>query len=142
MTKLNPWGNELINDYESLFKEFGLQHVSPELLKKLSSSKYFRRGLTFAHRDLDKFVAASERGEPLAVMSGIKPSSEFHLGSKMTAEEIIFFQKTFGARAFYCIADFEAYADNGLTFEQSFENAVDNVSDLLALGLDKKNLFR
>ncbi len=141
MQKLNPWGNDLINDYDSLFKEFGLQHLSPELLKKLSSSKYFRRGLVFAHRDLDKFVAASERGEPLAVMSGIKPSSEFHLGSKMTAEEIIFFQKIFGARAFYCIADFEAYADNGLNFEQSYEFAVDNVSDLLALGLDKKNLY-
>jgi len=33
----------------------------------------------------------------------------------------------------------EAYADNGLTLEQTHDTAISNVADLLALGLDEKN---
>ncbi|VVB67739.1 Tryptophan--tRNA ligase [Candidatus Norongarragalina meridionalis] len=137
--EINPWGSELIKDYEGLFTEFGLQHVPEELRKRLSESRYFRRGIVFAHRDFDAFVKSADKKEKIAVMSGIKPSSEFHLGSKMTAEEIIFLQKTFKAKAFYCVADNEAYADNGMTYGETAPLAVDNVADLLALGLDEKN---
>ncbi len=141
MEKLNPWGNDLVQDYDKLFSEFGLQKLSPELLKTLSESKSFRRGLIFAHRDFDKFALAAQAGKKTAVITGIKPSSDFHLGSKMTAEEIIFLQRKFKSKLFYAIADLEAYADNGISLEQSHENAIDNVADLLALGLDEKNAF-
>ena len=76
-----------------------------------------------------------------AAMSGIKPSSDFHLGSKLTAEELIFLQQEFGAKVFYAVANLEAYADNGLSLEESRKNAVVNVADLLALGLDPKNAY-
>ena len=51
-------------------------------------------------------------------MSGIKPTGEFHLGTLMTARQVISFQQM-GATAFYCIADIEAYEDNGIPFEES-----------------------
>ena len=58
-------------------------------------------------------------------MSGIKPSGPFHVGSKMTAEEIVYFQNLSSkAMAFYCIADYEAYADNRQSLEDSFGIAV------------------
>jgi tryptophanyl-tRNA synthetase len=50
-------------------------------------------------------------------------------------EEVIYFQQQ-GARAFYCIADIEAYEDNRIPFERSQKYAVGNVADLLALGFD------
>jgi tryptophanyl-tRNA synthetase len=131
----------LVRDYDDLFEKFGLQRVSDGLRRKFSENRLFRRGIVFAHRDFDKFVAAAEAGKLVAVMSGIKPSSEFHLGSKLTAEEIVFFQKRFRAPVFYCVADYEAFADNALSYEQSASLAVDNVADLLALGLDEKNAF-
>ena len=139
--ELDPWSNQLVSDYDYLFNEFGLQRLSPALVKKLGQHRLYRRGIVFAHRDLDKYVAAAESGKPSAVMTGIKPSSEFHLGSRMTAEQIIHLQKQFNSKVFYAIADVEAYADNGLSFEQSHQNAVDNVADLLALGLDEDNTF-
>lgn len=139
--ELDPWSNQLVSDYDYLFNEFGLQRMSPALVKALSGHRLYRRGIVFAHRDLDKFVAAADAGKKSAVMTGIKPSSEFHLGSRMTAEQIIYLQKTFGSKVFYAIADVEAYADNGLSFEDSHHNAVDNVADLLALGLDADNTF-
>jgi tryptophanyl-tRNA synthetase len=70
-------------------------------------------------------------------MSGIKPDGTFHLGNKMTADDMIFFQSlSKKARVFYAIADVEAYNDNGLSLQQSSKIAVQNVADILALGLD------
>jgi tryptophanyl-tRNA synthetase len=140
--EMDPWGSELV-DYSKLFSEFGMQRMDEGGLRKaasvLSKSRLFRRNIIFAHRDFDKFFADWEKGIPVAAMSGIKPSGEFHLGSKLTADELIFMQKAFGARVFYSIADLEAYADNGISLKESAKNAVLNVADLLALGLDPKN---
>ncbi|MCX6777721.1 MAG: tryptophan--tRNA ligase [Candidatus Micrarchaeota archaeon] len=140
MEEIDPWGNGLV-EYANLFREFGMQKISPETAKRLAKSRLFRRGIIFAHRDFDRFIQAHDKGEPVAAMSGIKPSGEFHLGSKMTAEELIFMQKEFGAKVFYAIADLEAYADNGLGLAEGAENAVSNVADMLALGLDTKNAY-
>ncbi len=141
MTSFNPWGSEL-PEYGKLFSEFGMSRLEgPKFESLMPKHRLFRRGLIFAHRDLDKFVDANRQKKQIAVMSGIKPSSEFHLGSKMTAEELIFFQKEFGAKVFYCIADLEANADNGISLEESHNTAVSNVADLLALGLDAKNAY-
>jgi tryptophanyl-tRNA synthetase len=78
--------------------------------------------------------------EEYAVMSGIKPTGEFHLGTLQTAREVIYFQQH-GAKAFYCIADIEAYEDNHIPFERSKKYAIGNVADLLALGFDPKKGF-
>lgn len=131
---VDPFGDSTIKNYEKLFKEFGIEPLDP-LLKKIKKPHMFmRRGIDFAHRDLGKFLSSKNR----AVMSGIKPTGEFHLGSKMIAEKIIYFQKEFRARAFYAVADIEAYEDNGIPFEESGKIAVDNVADTLALGLDPR----
>jgi len=134
---IDPFGESKIQNYEKLFKEFGIEPLKP-LLKKIKSPHMFmRRGIDFGHRDFDKFLESKNR----AVMSGIKPTGEFHLGSKMIAEKIIYFQKEFGAKAFYAVADIEAYEDNGTPFEQSAKIAIDNVADVLALGLDAKRAY-
>ena len=139
---IDPFGTSLITDYSRLFKEFGLKPITEEILKRIKNpSRYLRRGITFAHRDFDKFLDAFEKGEPIAVMSGIKPSNEFHLGSKMTADEIIYYQKEFKAKVFYCIADLESLVDNQIPLEEAKKIAISNVADILALGLDPKNAF-
>ncbi len=136
--QIDPWASEQSFDYGKLFSEFGMSKISPELASRLGF-RLARRGVMFAHRDLELWLKDAEAGKPVATISGIKPSSEFHLGSKLTADELIFFQKKYGAKVFYCIADLEAYADNGLTLEQTHDTAISNVADLLALGLDEKN---
>lgn len=133
---IDPFGTSVISDYSHLFEEFGIQSISTVLGKITNQSRYLRRGIDFAHRDLDKWLK-----NPEAAMSGIKPTGEFHLGSKMTAEELIYFQKEFGAKVYYCIADIEAFADNGISLEEGHEFAVGNVADLLALGLDPDNAY-
>ncbi|MCX8196758.1 MAG: tryptophan--tRNA ligase [Candidatus Micrarchaeota archaeon] len=138
--KIDPWSSTQAFDYLRLFEQFGLSHISDELSAK-ANFHLIRRQVIFAHRDFDLWLKDALEGKPVAVMSGIKPSSEFHLGSKLTADEMIFFQKKFGAHVFYSIADLEAFADNNLSLEESFSFAVSNLADFLALGLDPKKSF-
>ncbi|HQT44772.1 MAG TPA: tryptophan--tRNA ligase, partial [Candidatus Micrarchaeota archaeon] len=126
---------------ERLISQFGLEKITPQIREAIGKCNFTDRNLLIAHRDLGAFLDSAKKKKPVAVLSGIKPSGSFHLGTKMTAEEMIFFQQRFGAKLFYCIADLEAYADNGLPLEKSKENALSNIADLLALGLDEKNSY-
>ena len=95
------------------------------------------RGIDFGQRDLARVIDAIDHNKPYAVMSGIKPDGAFHLGNKMTADDMVYFQGlSKKATVFYSIADVEAYADNGLSFEETSKIAVKNVADMLALGVD------
>jgi tryptophanyl-tRNA synthetase len=137
-TKLDPFGTSVIENYESLYRrEFGILPFQPFLSKLSNPSPGMRRGVIFGHRDFERVMKTMEEKKEFAVMSGIKPSGEFHLGTLMTALEVIYFQQQ-GGIAFYCIADVEAYEDNNLPFEQSEKIAVSNVADLLTLGFDPK----
>lgn len=139
---IDPFGTSTVYDYDRLFADLGLKPIDKNILGKIKHpSRSLRRGIDFAHVDFDKFIEASRSKKNIAVMTGIKPTNDFHLGSKMSAEEVIYFQKEFGAKVFYSVADIEGMIDNGLSLEEQHKIAVDNVADLLALGLDSKNAY-
>jgi tryptophanyl-tRNA synthetase len=140
---LDPFGQTSIENYDYLYEEFGIQPFKPLLQDIPEATAAMRRGVVFGHRDFDRILKAMKLHEGFAVMSGIKPTGDFHLGSLITAREVIYFQQQ-GATAFYCIADVEAYEDNGVPFEKSEKTAVVNIADLLALGfnLDKGYIYR
>jgi len=77
---MDPWGSELLQDYEHLFKEFGMQKIDDALLSKIKNpGRLLGRRIIFAHRDFDKWLKDWSEKKPVAVMSGIKPTGEFHL---------------------------------------------------------------
>ena len=134
---LDPWGTSAVKDYARLQEEFGIEPVAPLLPRFKKLSPHLSRGIDFGQRDLSRVIDAVEKNKPYAVMSGIKPTGDFHLGTKMTADDMIYFQSlSKKGIVFYSIADIEAYADNGLSFAQTAKTAVRNVADMLALGLD------
>ncbi len=137
---INPWGSEVVNA-EKLFSEFGLQKISDNIREFFMEELLFERGLIIAHRDFDKYLREFKNGKKIAVMSGIKPTGMYHMGSLQAAQEIVMLQKRLNAKVFYSIADLEAYADNGLTYEKSHENAISNIADLLAIGFDEKQAY-
>jgi tryptophanyl-tRNA synthetase len=134
---LDPWGTTVVEDYNHLYEEFGIEKFKHLLSKIPNPSMYMRRGIIFGHREFDRVLETMKQGGDFAVMSGIKPTGDFHLGTLMTARQIIYFQQQ-GAQAFYAIADIEAYEDNRLPFKETEKLAVGNVADLLALGFDPK----
>jgi len=137
---LNPWGTSKIDDYDRLCKEFGIERFDEVPDEVLMSSKYFRRHIIFGHRDFGVILAAIKENRPWAVMSGIKPSGSFHLGTFTTASEIVALQQM-GAKAYYCIADIEAWQDNGISFKESAPIAIDQLADVLTIGLDPARAY-
>lgn len=135
--KIDPWGTTVLmeEDYIKLIKEFGISEIDEVARQKLYENRFIRRKIIFGHRDLELAFKAIEANQPWAVMSGIKPSGPFHIGTLTTALEIIEFQKM-GAKAYYCVADIESWEDNGITYEEAEPYAIDNIADVLALGLD------
>jgi tryptophanyl-tRNA synthetase len=135
--RLDPWGETSVDNYERLHSEFGIERMDSVLPRFKSPSLHMRRGIDFGQRDLGRILDAIDNNKPFAVMSGIKPTGVFHLGTKMTADDMIYFQSLSDkATVFYAIADVEAYNDNGLSLNESAKIAVQNVADILALGLD------
>ena len=140
---LDPWGTSHVKNYDRLMKQFGIEPLTSELAKRLPyQHRLIRRKLIFGHRDLEAMVRAIESGVEYAVMTGIKPSGEFHLGTKLTSEEFVYFVSLSPkARGFFAIADLEAYADNKIPLEESYRIALGNLMDMLALGLDPKRVY-
>jgi tryptophanyl-tRNA synthetase len=135
--RLDPWGTSTVKDYSRLQSEFGIEPVAPLLPRFKNPSPHLSRGIDFGQRDLGRILDAVDKNKPYAVMSGIKPTGDFHLGTKMTADDMVYFQSlSKKGTVFYAVADVEAYADNGLSFEQTAKIATRNVADILALGLD------
>ncbi len=140
--KLDPWSSRGIDDeeIERLISEFGIERLEEIMRQSLIKNRFVRRKIIFGHRSLSDIFKAIEKKQPWAVISGIKPSGPFHLGTLTTALEIVEFQKM-GGKAYYCIADIESWEDNGITYEEAEEDAVDNLADILALGLDPDNAY-
>ena len=135
--KIDPFGNSVIENYEEVMKEFGISKLDS---KTMPDSMLIRRNIVFAHRGLKTVMEAKEKGKDFAVMTGIKPSNYFHLGSKLVAEQLKYFQGL-GGKLFYCVADLECLVTNKISLEEQHEIAIDNVADLLALGIDPNNAY-
>ncbi|MFX1571132.1 MAG: tryptophan--tRNA ligase [Promethearchaeota archaeon] len=135
--RIDPWGASALEDedYSRLIKEFGIEKIDAITREQFKKNRFIRRRIIFGHRDLNLIYKAIEKGQPWSVMSGIKPSGAFHLGTSTTALEIVEFQRM-GGKVYYGIADIESWEDNGIPWEDAEETAVDNIADILAFGLD------
>ncbi len=131
-----------ITDYERAMSEFGIQDISKivDSLEDTMIHKYLRRGLMFGHTDAEKIFEAARKKEPFAIMTGIKPTGQYHIGSLITCNEVLYFQ-LLGGKVFFCIADMESYLHNGLPLEKAHQIAIDNIADILALGLDIEKTY-
>ncbi len=139
MNRLDPWSVSDVKDYSKLIEEFGMSPID-DFKKRFDSFHYIRRGIIFGHRDLGLIASAMDSGKPFALMTGLMPSGRFHLGHKMVADEIIWFQGL-GAQVFICAADVESYLMRDINFEKARETALEEyLINYLALGLSEKNL--
>ncbi|ARS89403.1 tryptophan--tRNA ligase [Natrarchaeobaculum aegyptiacum] len=140
---LDPWGSSTVSDYRKLFEEFGIEEFD-EILEEVPNPHYLmRRGVIFGHRDYRPVAEALAKGEPAAVLSGFMPTGDPHIGHKLVFDEIIWHQQQ-GAEAFALIADLEANAARGMSWEEIDEHARSYLLSLLALGFDpeKGTLYR
>ncbi|MDD1737559.1 MAG: tryptophan--tRNA ligase, partial [Methanothrix sp.] len=95
---------------------------------------YMRRKIIFGHRGYEPVLAAMQKHEPFAVMSGFMPSGRAHFGHMMVMNEIIWHQQQ-GGDAFAAIADMEAHAVRGISWERCRALGINEyILSLIALG--------
>ena len=82
---IDPWGSGLLEDYEKIVKDFGLEIFNAKLFP--NPNRIMRRGVVFAGRDLKIISDAINHKKKYYVLSGIMPSYEkIHFGTKMVVE--------------------------------------------------------
>ncbi len=137
---IDPWGKSQYQDYAKLREEFGISQFGPDDWSAFQDPHpLMKRGLIFGHRDFERIRDALKAQDPWAVMTGLMPSGNMHLGHKMVADQFIAHQRA-GADVHIAVADFEAVAARGLSLEKADELARDQyVLNYLALGLVPEN---
>jgi tryptophanyl-tRNA synthetase len=139
MTKntFNPWEIKGDIDYKKLVKEFGISPLK-ELPKIFNNEILFRRGIIFAHRDIQRILEAIKNKKKFVMMTGLMPTGKFHLGHMIIARQMVFYQ-SLGAKIYIAVADIEAYNTRGQSLEESKKIAEDYILNYIALGLKPQN---
>ena len=138
---IDPWGSGLLEDYEKIIKDFGLEIF--DIKSFPTPNRIMRRGVVFAGRDLKIISDSIKNKKKYYVLTGIVPSNEkIHFGNKMVVENIKYFQEH-GAETYILVADLEAASARGVTLEKARKMALDfHIPAYIALGLDpKKTIF-
>jgi len=139
---IDPWGKELVEDYNRLIKEFGMQPFDNNIFPE--PNLQMRRGVNFGIQDGEQIATAIQNKKPFYVLSGIMPSSEkIHLGTETVIQNIRYFQDH-GAKTYVLIADVESQATRGVTLEEGRKRALEfHIPAYIALGLDidKTNFY-
>ena len=135
--RIDPWSSEQSTDYARIRDQFGLEGIDVSRLP--NPGMLHRRGIVFAHRDLDVILGCIERSDPFGVLTGLMPSGRMHLGHSMVIDQVRWFQEQ-GADITVTVADLEALATRGTSLAEGRENAINEyVHNYAALGLDPSN---
>lgn len=138
MAEITPWDVTGEIDYDKLIKEFGVYPMK-ELPAIFNSNVLFRRGVIFAHRDIQRILEAIRSRKPFVMMTGLMPTGKFHIGHMLLAEQMIFYQKL-GAKLYIAVADLEAYNTRNQSIEESKKIAIEEyIKNYIALGLNPNN---
>ena len=101
-----------------------------------SPSRLHRRGIVFAHRELDTVLEAQRRGDAFGVLTGLMPSGRMHLGHSMVIDQVKWFQQQ-GGDVTIAVADLESQATRGVSLEKGRAIALEEyIANYAALGLD------
>jgi tryptophanyl-tRNA synthetase len=136
-------------DYDKLVETFGCQFVTPEQITRIETMTgrpahhLLRRGIYFAHRDLDVILNTVGNGNPFYLYTGRGPSSEsLHLGHMVPFMACKYLQDVFNVPMVIQVTDDEKYLYRPeLKLEQVQGYARENIKDIIACGFDMEKTF-
>ena len=140
-SRIDPWSSQQSTDYAKIRDNFGLSDV--EISKIPNPNQLHRRGIVFAHRDLDVILGCIDRGDDFGVLTGLMPSGKMHLGHSMVIDQVRWFQDQ-GGDITVTVADLEALATRGTSLKEGRKLALSEyILNYAALGLDpeKTNVY-
>lgn len=131
--QINPWSSVPKVNINRLFEDFGIDPFEPQ--KKIIGDipPFMRRDIIQGHRGYDAISDAIVNKKPFHVLTGFMPSGHPHFGHLMVMKEVVW-HINHGGRGFISMADREAHAVRGLSWEKCDEYAREYMSCLYALG--------
>ena len=118
---IDPWSSTQSTDYSRIIEQFGLSSLGNLTLP--NPSHLHRRGIVFAHRDLELVLQAQKTGDKFGVLTGLMPSGRMHLGHSMVIEQVKWFQNL-GGDVTIAVADLESQATRGVSLSKGREIAL------------------
>lgn len=132
---IDPWASFSL-DYDKLVNHFGIGKLSDLIDDVKNPQRLMKRGVIFGHREFNEINKLINKNEDFAVVSGMMPSGQMHIGHKMVVDQLKWYQDM-GVMLSLPIADLEAYAARSMSFEKGREIAVNEyLTNWIALGLD------
>ena len=141
---VNPYEVKGAVNYDRLIAQFGVEKLTPELLKRLQKRtktlhSMLRRKIFFAHRDFSWILDEYEKGNKFFLYTGSAPSGPMHLGHALPMLFTKWLQETFDVELWLQIPDEEKFLfKQDLSFEDAQEFLEDNLLDVIALGFNPK----
>ncbi|WP_298666644.1 tryptophan--tRNA ligase [uncultured Methanofollis sp.] len=138
---INPWASSQSIDVEKLFSDFGIEPIGTAISGLPEVPFFMRRGIVVGHRDYGRIADAIRTGSPFNVMTGFMPSGHPHLGHLMVMKEVVWHVQH-GGRGYIGVADREAHAVRGMSWEQCKAYGREYLSCLYALGYEGKTYYQ
>ncbi|MBI2110060.1 tryptophan--tRNA ligase [Candidatus Woesearchaeota archaeon] len=143
MKAIDPWSSQNLKIDEKMIHKFGLKKFTDIELEGFDHY-LFHRKIILAHRDFERVAECIREKKPFIQMTGIATSGAFHLGHKVDVDVFNFFRKL-GAKSYFGICDIDGYVsrpDSKIpTLKKAKEYAVNNLAHILALGVNKKDVY-
>ena len=139
--QINPWSSTPSLDIEKTFTEFGIDPIAPVLAELPEIPYFMRRGIVVGHRDYGPIAHAITNKTPFHILTGFMPSGHPHLGHLMVMKEVVWHVQQ-GGNGYITIADREAHAVRGLSWEKCNEYGKEYLACLYALGFEGKTYFQ
>ena len=134
-SELNPWSNNQTIDVDRLFAEFGIEPIGEAAQRLPEVPPFMQRGIVVGHRDYNLVADAIRNRTPFHVLTGFMPSGLPHLGHLMVMKEVVWHVRQ-GGNGYISIADREAHAVRGMSWEKCREYGKEYLKALYALGFE------
>ena len=141
--KITPWEVSGNIDYNKILKDFGIKEIDSKLMKRLEKfvgdNVFLRRGIFFAHRDLNFILDQYEKGNEFYLYTGRGPSGNTHIGHLIPWIFTKNLQEKFNVKLIFQLTDDEKYLFNQkLSIDDVKKYTEENILDIIAIGFDHK----
>jgi tryptophanyl-tRNA synthetase len=138
---INPWSSNQTLDVGKLFSEFGIEPITPAISDLPEIPYFMRRGIVVGHRDYRQIASAIKNKTPFHILTGFMPSGHPHLGHLMVMKEVVWHVQQ-GGNGYVTIADREAHAVRGTSWEKCRDFGKEYLACLYALGFEGTTYFQ
>lgn len=140
--KVTPYEVSGEVNYTRLIKEFGVSRIDSKILERIRKKAgglhlFLRRGVFFAHRDLNWLLDEYDKGNNFFLYTGRAPSkgSKVHIGHLIPWIMCQWIQEKFGAEMWFQFPDEEKFLYKPeLTLEDTEKATYEDMLDVIALG--------